>query len=101
MGLRFHHSFQLFPGVRLNLNKTGISASFGVPGATLNVGPQGLRTTVGVPGTGLSYRTQHSFSGGARPPSAEPHPNGSPFAARPEPNVGGFPLAFASILASE
>lgn len=73
MGLRFHRSFQLFPGVRLNLNKTGISASFGVPGATFNIGSQGARSTVGVPGTGLSYRTQHSFStnSGSQPPSSQ------------------------------
>lgn len=61
MGLRFRHSFQLFPGVRLNLSKSGLSASFGVPGATLNVGPRGVASTVGIPGTGLSYRTNHSI----------------------------------------
>lgn len=72
MGLRFRQSFKLFPGVRLNLSKSGISASFGVPGATLNIGPQGVRSTVGVPGTGLSYRTQHSFSGGREPQPSTP-----------------------------
>ena len=66
MGLRFRNSFQLFPGVHLNLSKTGVSASFGVPGATLNFSPKGLRSTVGIPGTGLSYRTQHDL--GQSPP---------------------------------
>jgi len=61
MGLRFRHSFQLFPGVRLNLSGSGVSASFGVPGATLNVGSRGLRSTVGVPGTGLSFSQHHGF----------------------------------------
>lgn len=71
MGLRFRQSFRLFPGVHLNLSKSGVSVSLGVAGATLNLGPQGVRSTVGVPGTGLSYRTQHSFSGGGSPASPD------------------------------
>lgn len=55
MGLRFRQSFTLFPGVRLNLGKRGMSASFGVPGATLNLSARGLRGTVGIPGSGLAY----------------------------------------------
>lgn len=70
MGLRFRQTFKLFPGVHLNLSKSGISASFGVPGATLNVGRRGLASTVGLPGTGLSYRTQHSL--GDSQPNFEP-----------------------------
>jgi hypothetical protein len=65
MGLRFRRSFQLFPGVRLNLSRTGVSASFGVPGATVNVGSRGVRSTIGLPGTGLSYTTVHGSD--ARP----------------------------------
>lgn len=38
MSLRFRQTFTLFPGVRLNIGKRGISASIGVPGATVNVG---------------------------------------------------------------
>ncbi|HET6942760.1 MAG TPA: DUF4236 domain-containing protein [Sphingomicrobium sp.] len=70
MGLRFRQTFKLFPGVHLNLSKTGISASFGAPGATLNIGPRSLSSTVGLPGTGLSYRTQHSL--GHRQTNVEP-----------------------------
>jgi len=55
MGLRFRRSFKVFPGVRLNVSKGGLSTSFGVHGATLNVGKRGVRATVGIPGTGLSY----------------------------------------------
>jgi hypothetical protein len=58
MGLRFRRSFRLFPGVRVNLSKTGLSASFGGRGATLNVGRNGVKGTIGVPGTGLSYSQQ-------------------------------------------
>lgn len=60
MGLRFRQSFQLFPGVRLNLGKGGLSASFGAPGATVNFGPQGMRSTIGLPGTGISYSHRHT-----------------------------------------
>lgn len=67
MGLRYRSSFKLFPGVRLNLSKSGVSASFGVPGATLNLGPRGARATIGVPGTGLSYSTQ--LNGGGKSPA--------------------------------
>ncbi|MCC5045683.1 MULTISPECIES: DUF4236 domain-containing protein [Xanthomonas] len=33
----------MFPGVRLNLSGSCITASFGVDGATVNVGAQGVR----------------------------------------------------------
>lgn len=55
MTLRFRQTFTLFPGVRINVGKRGISTSIGVPGATLNIGKQGIRATVGAPGTGMSY----------------------------------------------
>jgi hypothetical protein len=56
MGLRFHKSISLLPGVKLNISKTGISASVGGKGATVNIGKGGrVRGTVGAPGTGISY----------------------------------------------
>ena len=56
MGLRFRKTFRLFPGVKVNLSKSGVSTSIGTPGATLNVGgTRGFRVTVGIPGTGISY----------------------------------------------
>lgn len=88
MGLRFRHSFQLFPGVRLNLSCGSISATFGVPGASVNVGPRGVRSTVGVPGSGLSY-THHHGHGGGRPRSnisPQPQPDQSAF----QPSAGGY-----------
>lgn len=57
MGLRFRQTFTLFPGVRINVGRRGLSASIGVPGAMLNVGQKGVRATVGAPGTGVSYST--------------------------------------------
>ena len=52
---RFRRSIRIFPAVRLNIGKRGVSTSIGVPGAHVTFGTTGTRTTVGVPGTGLSY----------------------------------------------
>jgi hypothetical protein len=59
MGWRYHKSVRLFPGVRVNLSKSGPSVSVGVPGFHENFGPHGTRTTVSLPGTGLSYVSTH------------------------------------------
>jgi hypothetical protein len=64
MGWRFRKSFTVVPGLRLNLSKSGLSASIGGAPFTLNVGPRGLMGTASVPGTGISYR-QHFSSGAA------------------------------------
>jgi hypothetical protein len=55
MAFRFRKSIKLLPGVRLNLSKSGVSASIGRPGATLNISENGTKGTVGLPGTGASY----------------------------------------------
>ena len=55
MGFRFHRTIRLFPGLRLNVSKSGVSASIGTRGAWLTFGRKGTRTTVGLPGTGISY----------------------------------------------
>lgn len=72
MGLRFRQSFQLFPGVRINVSGSGVSATFGVPGASVNLGPGGVRSTVGLPGTGLSYSHHHCGSEGPAPGTPQP-----------------------------
>lgn len=64
MGLRFKKSIKIFPGVRINLSKTGISTSVGVRGATINFSKRGTRATVGIPGSGLSYSEQSPASAG-------------------------------------
>lgn len=56
MGLRFRKSVSLFPGVRLNFSKSGMSFSSGVPGFRKTINTKGqVTTTVGIPGTGLYY----------------------------------------------
>jgi hypothetical protein len=62
MGLRFRRSFRLMPGVRLNLSKSGVSASLGRRGDWLTVGSKGARARVGIPGTGLSYTEQSAWA---------------------------------------
>lgn len=73
MGFRFRKTIKLFPGVKLNLSKSGISASVGVAGATVNFSKRGTRGTVGIPGTGISYTENFSKS---NDPKAAPVPNG-------------------------
>jgi hypothetical protein len=59
-GLRFQKRLRILPGVRANLSKSGVSASFGPKGANVNVGRDGITTNAGIPGTGLSYRQKMS-----------------------------------------
>ncbi len=58
MGFRFHKSFRVLPGVRLNVAKRSLSVSVGAAPATLNKGrKRKARITLSAPGTGLSYIT--------------------------------------------
>jgi hypothetical protein len=83
MGFRFRRSVKLFPGLRLNFGKRGISASIGVRGAHVTYGPSGTRTTFGLPGSGLSYthleRPHHAvpIPMTAEPPTDAGAPQGS------------------------
>ncbi|HWS65765.1 MAG TPA: DUF4236 domain-containing protein [Steroidobacteraceae bacterium] len=83
MGFRFRRSIKLFPGLRLNFGKHGISASIGVRGAHVTYGPTGTRTTVSLPGSGLSYtrletrQREVPSPTTAEPPSDRGAPNGS------------------------
>jgi hypothetical protein len=58
MGLRFQKRISILPWLRVNLSKSGVSASVGPRGADVNIGPHGLSTNAGIPGTGLSYRSK-------------------------------------------
>ena len=55
MGMRFHRSITIFPGVRLNISKSGISVSIGGAPFTFNAGERGEQVTTSVPGTGWSW----------------------------------------------
>lgn len=72
MGFCFRRTIKLLPGVRLNLSKSGVSASVGRPGSTVNIGGKtGPKATVGLPGSGLSH-TEHLH----REPSPAQQPTG-------------------------
>lgn len=66
MGFRFHKSFKIAPGVRVNVGKKSIGISAGVKGARVSVNSSGRKTTtVGIPGTGLSYQKTEKIGGHA------------------------------------
>lgn len=98
MGLRFRQSFTLFPGVRLNVSKRGMSTSFGVPGATLNLSARGVRGTIGIPGSGLSYSALLAPAGNGVPATSEPAywqpPHGLAF--QPDEPVPALPVGAAA-----
>jgi hypothetical protein len=87
MAFRFRQSFRLLPGVRLNLSKSGISASLGIRGAHVTVGPRGTTTSVGLPGTGLSYTSRIPFK------SSDVH--------SPDQNNGALPAPVTATNATE
>ena len=54
MGIRYRKSINIGGGVRLNLSKSGLGASFGVPGLRYSVSGSGrARRTMSIPGTGI------------------------------------------------
>ena len=77
MAFRFRRTVSIFPGVRLNLGKRGISVSAGVRGANVTLGRNGLYGNVGIPGSGMSYRKKlfkrdKTMSAGQRTNQATP-----------------------------
>ncbi|ERP30733.1 DUF4236 domain-containing protein [Chitinivibrio alkaliphilus] len=56
--MRFRKRAELFPGVRLNFSKSGVSITGGVPGASINMGKKGTYLNTGIPGTGLYDRVR-------------------------------------------
>lgn len=57
MPTRFRRSFNILPGVKVNMSKGGISFTVGTKGYHLNFSNKGVRQTVGLPGSGLSNST--------------------------------------------
>jgi len=61
MGIRFNKSIKVGNLLKINISKSGISATVGKKGASVNIGSGGTYlnlspTAVGIKGTGLSYR---------------------------------------------
>ena len=66
MAWRFRTSFKIIPGLKLNLSKSGLSASIGGAPFSLNLGPRGVYGTTSLPGTGVSFR--HRLTGASGTP---------------------------------
>jgi hypothetical protein len=56
MSWRFRQSFKLFPGVKINVSKSGLSTTLGSGPFHLNISPLGLMQTLSIPGSGISCR---------------------------------------------
>lgn len=98
MAFRFFRRKKLFPGVSVNLSKSGASLSFGSRGARVTVGPKGVRKTAGIPGTGMYWTKQEGDSRDRSRPrrKSQPPPEPTP---RPEDRLSlGF---FGRLLTSE
>lgn len=70
MGLRFFRTLRIAPGIRLNLSRSGISASVGPRGARVTFSRRGTHANLGLPGTGLSWRGRIDGGAGRRPAGA-------------------------------
>jgi len=63
MGVRFSKQIKINNFLKLNISKSGISATVGKKGASVNIGGNGAflnlsPSAVGIKGTGISYRTK-------------------------------------------
>jgi len=79
MAWHFRQSFTIVPGLRLNLSKSGLSASIGGAPFTLNVGSRGITGTTSIPGTGISS-SQHFSIGDEHSSDAPASYNAGPAA---------------------
>ena len=56
MSFRFRRMLQVPPGVRIKLNRSGVSPSVGPTGRSVTLGGRGAYLNIAMPSTGLSYR---------------------------------------------
>lgn len=62
--MRFRKTITICKGLKLNLSKSGVSATAGIPGLSINVGKKGAYLNTSIPGTGLYDR--HKIFGGTK-----------------------------------
>jgi hypothetical protein len=99
VGIRFHRSFKILPGLRLNLSKKGLGVSAGPQGFKVSSGPSGVRRTMSIPGTGiskidyLSSKTNFNLKeDNDNPPPATPPPNEPPIRQNPGIPPSNYPV---------
>jgi hypothetical protein len=78
MALNYRKRIQVFPGLTLNLSKSGVSTTVGRGGASVNIGKRGTYLNTGIPGTGIYSRqrigggsSDATAGGSASDPAAE------------------------------
>ena len=54
--MKFRRKQKLFPGVHINLSKSGISTTVGIKGLNVNIGKKGTYLNTGITGTGIYDR---------------------------------------------
>jgi uncharacterized protein DUF4236 len=104
MGFRFRRRITIGPGFRLNLSKSGVSASVGTRGAWFTIGHGKTRETAGLPGTGLSYTEQQNTHAAAadEPRGRSPESPATPAAdstLAPSSTAGSRALVWLAVLA--
>jgi uncharacterized protein DUF4236 len=62
---RFYRRVSIFPGLSVNVSKSGPSLTVGMRGAHVTFGSKGIRRTVGIPGTGIYYTSHTGYHSGA------------------------------------
>jgi len=61
---RFYRRVSIFPGLSVNISKSGPSLTVGMRGAHMTFGRNGIRRTVGIPGTGIYYTSHTGYHSG-------------------------------------
>ncbi len=61
---RFYCRRRIFPGLSVNLSRSGPSLSVGLRGAHLTFGRRGVRRTIGIPGSGIYYTSRMGYHSG-------------------------------------
>lgn len=80
--MRFRRRVTLFPGVTINLSKSGFSTTIGPRGASVNFGRNGAFLNTSIPGTGLYDRKR---IGGKSRSTRQANSNGNPSSPNPQP----------------
>lgn len=68
---RFYRRLHIFPGLSVNLSKSGPSLTVGMRGAHITFGHKGVTRTVGIPGTGMYYTSRKGYHSGFHSAHAE------------------------------
>jgi hypothetical protein len=61
---RFYRRVRAFPGLSVNVSKSGPSVTVGMRGAHVTIGSTGIRKTFDIPGTGIYYTSHEGYHSG-------------------------------------